>query len=155
MDMDMNSETGLAAHIARVLVVDDDRAIRDLVRCVLELEGYDVACAANGQEALDLLLSARTPWVVLMDVMMPRVSGIEVCQRLAAADGPAADHQIALMTAGLLEDDACPAPARALIHKPFDVDQIIAVVGALAAGPVADLAARAAAGAPEMAVSLA
>ena len=146
---------GLRPRAARVLVVDDDRAIRDLVRCVLELEGYEVAGAKDGHEALQLLLAARTPWVVLMDVMMPRVSGIEVCQQLCAADPVAPGHQIALMTAGLLDEGECPLPARAVIRKPFDVDQIIEVADRLAAELAPAALAGAAAGAPELAATLA
>ena len=130
--------------MGRVLVVDDDRAIRELLRCVLELEGHEVAVATDGQAALAFLAEAHMPWVVLMDVMMPRLGGIEVCQALRAADardGGQWDggHLIALMTAGLLDDSACPVPARLLIHKPFDVERITTVVGGL----LAELAARA------------
>lgn len=122
--------------MGQVLVVDDDRAIRELLRCVLELEGHEVATASDGQMALAFLTEARQPWVVLMDVMMPRLSGIEVCHALRdarVADAPVVGHLIALMTASMLDDSECPAPARTLIHKPFDVDRITAVVDGLLA----------------------
>jgi two-component system response regulator MprA len=123
--------------MGRVLVVDDDRAIRELLRVVLEVEGHEVATAADGAEALAFLERADPGWVVLMDVMMPGVGGLEVCRRLAAAGDPAGRYALALMTAGLLDEEECPAPARALLRKPFDVDDVVRLVGTLGAGPAA------------------
>jgi two-component system response regulator MprA len=116
----------------RVLVVDDDRAIRELLRVVLELEGYQVATAENGFAALAVLERASEPWVVLMDVMMPRMGGVEVCRQLRARSVTGPQHQVALMTAGLLERDECPEPARALLRKPFDLDDVVRLVASLA-----------------------
>jgi two-component system response regulator MprA len=118
--------------MARVLVVDDDRPIRELLRIILELEGYDVALAEDGVAALEFLTRASVPWVVLMDVMMPYLGGVEVCRRLHAAGPRVCQHQIALMTAGMLEEDECPALARVLLRKPFDVDRAVSVVDQLA-----------------------
>lgn len=114
----------------RVLVVDDDRAIRELLRTVLELEGFAVATAADGAQALELLTGANEAWLVLMDVMMPGVGGMEVCRRLVA-EHLAQRHRVVLMTAGLLEDADCPPPARMILRKPFDVDMLAGVMRAL------------------------
>lgn len=132
--------------MARVLVVDDDRAIRQLLTFVLEMEGHQVAAVEHGQSALALLRETPFAWVVLMDVMMPRMGGVEVCQRLAAeprdpfaADGgPGRRHAIALMTAGLLEERELPELALRLIRKPFNIDRVARIVGELAT----ELAAR-------------
>lgn len=115
----------------RVLVVDDDQAIRELLRAVLELEGFAVATAANGAQALELLTSTSEAWVVLMDVMMPGVGGVDVCRHLAAGN-LAQRHQVALMTAGMLADAECPPPARLILRKPFDVDTVVRVIRTLA-----------------------
>ena len=112
--------------MGRVLVVDDDTGIRELLRVVLELEGFDVATARDGQEALDLLAASPEGVVVLMDVMMPRLGGLEVCERLAAR-GLAGRHRVALMTAGLLEEAECPRAVRALLRKPFNLEEIARV----------------------------
>ena len=112
--------------MGRVLVVDDDTGIRELLRVVLELEGFDVATARDGQEALDLLAASPEGVVVLMDVMMPRLGGLEVCERLAA-HGLAGRHRVALMTAGLLEEAECPRAVRALLRKPFNLEEIARV----------------------------
>jgi CheY-like chemotaxis protein len=116
----------------RVLVVDDDRGIRELLRVVLELEGYQVLTAADGAQALELLARADEELIVLMDVMMPRLTGPEVCRRLCAAGDLAERHRVALMTAGLLDDEECPPPARAILRKPFDVDAVVRLIGRLA-----------------------
>jgi CheY-like chemotaxis protein len=118
--------------MGRVLVVDDDTAIRELLRAVLELEGYQVATADDGAQALEFLAATRDSWVVLMDVMMPKLGGIEVCGRLSAATDLAQRHRVALMTAGMLDEAACPALVRALLRKPFDVNDVVRLVGSLA-----------------------
>ena len=72
----------------RVLVVDDDRAVRDSLRRSLEFNGYDVALASDGAEGL-AAIGSQHPDVVVIDVMMPRLDGIETTRALRAA-GPAA-----------------------------------------------------------------
>jgi DNA-binding response OmpR family regulator len=65
----------------RVLIVDDDRKILDLFVELLELEGYEIATAVDGSEAFDLAISFH-PDVVVSDVVMPQVGGIELCRHL-------------------------------------------------------------------------
>ena len=69
----------------RVLVVDDEPAYRDGLRVALGAEGFAVDVAADGEEAL-ALFESRSPDLVLLDVMLPRISGIDVCRRIRAAD---------------------------------------------------------------------
>ncbi len=122
--------------MARVLVVDDDRAIREMLRIALEVEGYAVSVLDDGQRVAETLLAAAEPCVVLMDLMMPGVSGWEVCRQLVA-DAQLARHPVVVMTAGLMKGDACPTPARALLCKPFELDQIYTLVESLAAEMIA------------------
>ena len=68
----------------RVLVVDDDKAVRESLRRSLEFNGYDVALASDGAEAL-AQIAASAPDVVVMDVMMPRLNGIEATRALRSA----------------------------------------------------------------------
>ena len=65
----------------RVLIVDDDRKILDLLVELLQLEGYEIATAIDGSQALDLAISFD-PDVVVSDVVMPEVGGLELCRRL-------------------------------------------------------------------------
>src|SRR5207248_2174035 len=65
----------------RVLVVDDCLATQEMLTIILEVEGYEVTCARDGQEALRLLGSATPPDVILLDLMMPVVSGWDFLQR--------------------------------------------------------------------------
>jgi CheY-like chemotaxis protein len=114
-----------------VLVVDDDRAIREMLRVALEAEGYRVWTLDHGGNVAAKLLSAREPVVVLLDLMMPTCSGWEVCDQLAA--DPRLSHvPVAVMTAGLLAGDRFPQHARLLLRKPFDLDQVYETVEALA-----------------------
>jgi two-component system, OmpR family, response regulator MprA len=70
--------------MARVLVVDDEPAVRRALERALRLEDYDVELAADGEEALDALAS-RPADVVILDVLMPRLDGLEVCRRMRKA----------------------------------------------------------------------
>ncbi len=79
----------MAATLAemRILVVDDEPAVRRSVRSALTLEGYEVRLAREGAEALDVLASEHVDAVVL-DLLMPGVDGLEVCRRLRANGDP-------------------------------------------------------------------
>ncbi|MGZ3715263.1 MAG: response regulator transcription factor, partial [Ktedonobacterales bacterium] len=70
--------------MACILVVDDDRAIRELMKFALECEGYTVATLSDGGEALRMLANLTEPCIVLMDLMMPGVDGWAVCRQLVA-----------------------------------------------------------------------
>src|SRR3954453_11795936 len=70
---------------ARILVVDDERAVRDSLRRALELEGYAAELAADGAEALERLEGTAPPDAVLLDVLMPNVDGLEVGRRMRRA----------------------------------------------------------------------
>ncbi len=113
-----------------VLVVDDDRAIREMLRVALESAGYLVWTLQDGQHVAETLLTACEPCVVLLDLMMPQVDGYEVC-RMLAADARFARHAIVVMTASELTANRCPAPARKVLPKPFTLDQLYTVVESL------------------------
>ena len=73
--------TSCTSDRGRILIVDDDRKILDLLLDLLKLEGYEVATAADGAQAIDLALSFN-PDIVVSDVVMPNVDGLELCRRL-------------------------------------------------------------------------
>jgi DNA-binding response OmpR family regulator len=107
--------------LARVLVVDDDRVIQQLLEVNLELEGYEVAKASNGEEAI-ALVRAFKPDLVLLDVMMPKLDGRETCRRIKS-DPATAETPIIFLSARAQDMDVnsgLELGASAYITKPFD-----------------------------------
>jgi CheY-like chemotaxis protein len=128
--------------MTQVLVVDDERVIRDLLRFGLEIEGYEVVTLSDGRAVVETLRALHEPCVVLMDLMMPEKTGWDVCKELER-EPALRRHPLAIMTASLQAGDTPPSPARRLISKPFLLDDVLHVVEALAAesaAPVAHLA---------------
>ncbi|HET7529899.1 MAG TPA: response regulator [Mycobacteriales bacterium] len=117
------------AGAGRVLVVDDDDVIRQLITVNLELEGFDVVAAVDGQDALDKVKDAQ-PQVVTLDVMMPRVDGWEAASRLRA-DPDTAHIKVILLSARAQEADLQRGErigVDAYLTKPFDPDELIDLV---------------------------
>lgn len=116
-----------------VLVVDDDMALRDALRLLLEDAGHGVDEAPDGAVALGMLRLATYPLVVLLDVMMPGMSGLDLLHAVARDDAVRNGHRFILVTAnsaplpatlrGLLTSHAIP-----VIAKPFDLDTLLAAV---------------------------
>jgi CheY-like chemotaxis protein len=124
--------------LGRVLVVDDDEVIRQLIAVNLTLEGFDVATAVDGQDCLDKV-RAIAPDVITLDVMMPRLDGWETAVQLRKA--PETAHiKVVLITARAQEDDIARGAnvgADAYLTKPFDPGEMIRVVRELAGAPPA------------------
>ncbi len=125
--------------VPQVLVVDDDRAIRDMLRIALEAEGYGVLTFRDGRDVLNVLADLDEPAIVLLDLMMPGVNGWDVCARLESDPPLLGRHRVIAMTAGLLPGDGCPEPACALLRKPFTLEQLYALLERLFAVPVAEV----------------
>jgi len=123
----------------RVLVVDDDRVIQQLLQVNLELEGYDVvATASDGREALDKIAELK-PDLVILDVMMPKMDGLEVCRHLKA-DQATAGIPVILLSARAQDLDireGLDIGANAYLTKPFDPVELLEVVGRLLSGAAA------------------
>jgi CheY-like chemotaxis protein len=108
----------------RVLVVDDDAAIREFLRELLGSEGYEVDEATNGAEAVERV-RMNPPAAVLMDLMMPILSGAEATSRLKS-DPATADIPILAMSAGRnLATMAAGIPADGFVSKPFNLNQLV------------------------------
>ena len=112
------------------MVVDDDPAVRDAVRRALGFDGYEVTTAADGVEALDVLAAERVDALVL-DVLMPRMDGLDVCRRLRSAGDTT---PILLLTARAPVEDrvnGLDAGADDYLVKPFALQELLARLRAL------------------------
>ncbi|HEY8626896.1 MAG TPA: response regulator transcription factor [Gaiellaceae bacterium] len=113
----------------RILVVDDEAAIRETVGYALRGEGYDVSDAADGEEALEAARSNGFD-VLILDLMLPKLSGVEVCRRLRAES----DVPILLLTAKDAEVDrvlGLEAGADDYVTKPFSMAELVSRVRAI------------------------
>ncbi|MGH8888222.1 MAG: response regulator transcription factor [Acidothermaceae bacterium] len=116
----------------RVLVVDDDAVIRRLIRVNLELEGFDVTEAVDGQACLDVVHEVD-PDVVVLDVAMPRLDGLATTSQLRAAP-PTSGIKIVIVSARAQQADirrGLDAGADVYLTKPFDPDILIKTVRGL------------------------
>ncbi|NLG46453.1 response regulator transcription factor [Gordonia sp. (in: high G+C Gram-positive bacteria)] len=109
----------------RILVVDDDRAVRESLRRSLTFNGYTVDTAGDGLEALEKVIADR-PELMVLDVMMPRLDGLEVCRRLRSAGD---DLPILVLTARDSVSErvsGLDAGADDYLPKPFALEELLA-----------------------------
>ncbi len=114
----------------RILVVDDDRAVRESLRRSLAFNGYTVETASDGLEALEKVVANR-PDLLILDVMMPRLDGLEVCRRLRSAGD---DLPILVLTARDSVSErvsGLDAGADDYLPKPFALEELLARLRAL------------------------
>src|SRR6266568_3773564 len=132
--------------VTRILVVDDETALVELVRGYLEREQYEVLTAADGRTALDLARSAR-PDLVVLDVMLPELDGIEVCRQLRQFS----DAYVILLTAKAEEIDkllGLSIGADDYLTKPFSPRELVARIKARLRRPRQEAGALSASSAP-------
>jgi len=108
---------------ATVLVVEDDEDIRESLRDVFEDQGYVVRCAANGLEGLEVLRSGDPPAVVILDLLMPVMSGTELHAAMQA------DTRLAKIPVIVSTSDPSRAPSDVVVvRKPIDLEVMLRAV---------------------------
>jgi two-component system response regulator MprA len=114
----------------KILVVDDERAVRESLRRALALEGYDVELAADGEEALDSVRRAE-PDALILDVLMPGVDGLEVSRRLRRGGSKVPILMLTARDAVENRVEGLDAGADDYVTKPFALEELLARVRAL------------------------
>jgi CheY-like chemotaxis protein len=109
-----------------ILVVEDDRSLRESLSDALELEGYRVVCAEHGRAALDHLAKAELPCLILLDLMMPVMDG-RTFRAEMLKDQTLATVPVVLITAGGAQA-AAKVAADQVLHKPLRMDTVVNVV---------------------------
>jgi two-component system, OmpR family, response regulator MprA len=107
----------------RILVVDDDPAVRTYVRTALEHAGYDVTTARDGYEAIARIAAADYD-VVLLDVTMPKLDGVDVVEHFSKENNPVLAHTYLLAQSSPQEYEQLPVCG--VIGKPFDIRALLA-----------------------------
>lgn len=118
-----------------VVLVDDEANIRETIAFILDAEGVEVATAADGVEGLAAVRRLR-PKVVLLDVMMPRMDGYEVCRAIRQDPNLIGAYVIILTAKGQRTDErkSLEAGADLYLSKPFDDEVVLRVIGQVFAG---------------------
>lgn len=114
--------------VPKILVVEDDDAIRALLVAALRREPFDVHAAVNGVEALNFTRASEYA-VILLDLMMPALNGVEFLEAFHEAD-PHSRTVVFVMTAfdDVMVRHVAPNLVHGIVHKPFDVPQLVAMV---------------------------
>jgi len=119
----------MTAESPQILIVEDDRDTREMLERFLQLEGFDVRTAANGEAALQSLETAGSPCVILLDLMMPVMNGWQF-REVQASRPELSGIPVVVVTAAGARADIPAIRADAWVSKPVDFDKLLATIGA-------------------------
>ena len=108
-----------------ILVIEDDKPIRDMMKAVLELEGYQVVCAENGKHGIDAILKAAPPDVILLDMMMPVMSGWDFIDFMRTN---ASGAQIPIIIVSAFTETARTVQPDAIVNKPIHLKDLLGAI---------------------------
>lgn len=115
----------------RVLIVDDEDALLEMIANIVDDLGYTCLVATNGHEALDLLHEeTEPPALIISDIMMPKMNGLELLHKLRADIRLRGIPVILMSAAGLPEDGT----VQHFLHKPFNIDTLVDLINDLVTG---------------------
>jgi two-component system response regulator MprA len=115
----------------KILVVDDERAVRDSLRRALELQGYEVELASDGTEALERLAANGQPDAVVLDILMPGMDGLEVCRQIRRRGNGVPVLMLTARDAVGDRVEGLDAGADDYVVKPFALEELLARIRAL------------------------
>jgi CheY-like chemotaxis protein len=125
--MATSEEAGVGPH-GGVLVVDDDVDLRETMRDVLEAEGYRVVVASNGKDALEQVRQVPAPGLILLDLAMPVMNGVEFCEALASDPSLPRIPTIVFTAAGRTASRNLAPNIDACLQKPVRLDDLLETV---------------------------
>ena len=115
----------------KILVVDDERAVRESLRRALELQGYEVELASDGAEALERLAADGQPDAVVLDILMPGIDGLEVCRQIRQRGNSVPVLMLTARDAVGDRVEGLDAGADDYLVKPFALEELLARLRAL------------------------
>lgn len=126
----MDTYTQLNVQVCKILVVDDEPVIRDMMVDILDMEGYAVEVARNGREALEKLLHADPGerYLIFLDLMMPVMDGHTFCKHLLTHPEVRKRHIVVLMSALDHLSSVTSLQADATLPKPFIIDDALDII---------------------------
>jgi CheY-like chemotaxis protein len=122
---------------ARILVVEDEEVVRELVRSALERRGHEVTVARDGAEALRLCADGERAFdLILTDVVMPQLNGVELAERLSVLRPALRVVFMSGYTRGTIDERMLLQPGRAFLQKPFTVAELLQTVARMLTAPL-------------------
>lgn len=118
--------------VGKILVIEDDRDIRESLRELLESEGYRVKSAAHGREGIELLTQGMRPTLILLDLSMPVMDGWEFMQFIQSSPSMADIPVVVISASG--QAKMALVQASAYLHKPLNVDRFLELVESYVSG---------------------